>query len=156
MKFLLLVLLSILFSACSIKNYEHTASKLIIIKSPKIKFADLGYVRNQDKAIEMELFVAGHAVQKIEINHLICVDEGCMSKRNFNEEYLYKGYPEDTLQNILLGLEIYGGKNRVKTEDGFEQKISTKKVDIVYSVTASIIAFKDKKNKIIFKIKDIK
>lgn len=103
----------------------------------------------------MELFVAGHAVQKIEINHLICIDEGCMSKRSFNEEYLFKTYPEEILQNILLGLEIYDGKNRVKTDDGFEQRISTKDIDIVYSVTVSKIAFKDKKNKIIFKIKDI-
>ena len=156
MRFLFLLLISIFFSACSVKNYEHTSSKIIIIKSPKIKFADLGYIRNSDTAIELELFLAGRAIKKIEINHLICVDEGCMSKSSFNQEYLYKNYPDDIIQNILLGLEIYSGKNRVKTSDGFEQSISEEDVDIKYSVTSSVIAFKDRKNRIIFKIKEMR
>ena len=154
MRYLLLVIVTLLFSACSIKNYEQTSSKIIIIKSPKIKFADLGYLRNSDKAIELELFMAGKAIKKIEINHLICVDEGCMSKAKFNAEYLHNSYPDDTLQNILLGLEIYNAEQKVKTEDGFEQKIVTKKVDINYKVTASVISFKDRKNRVILKIKD--
>ncbi len=151
-----LVALALFFTACSIKNYEQTSSKIIIIKSPKIKFADLGYIRNTDKALELELFLAGRAIKKIQINHLVCVDEGCMSKGSFNDEYLNSSYPDDLLQNILLGLEIYDGKNRVKTDDGFEQRIISKDVEITYSVTSSIIAFKDKKNSIIIKIKNIK
>ena len=151
-----LVALALFFTACSIKNYERTSSKIIIIKSPKIKFADLGYIRNSDKALELELFLAGKAIKKIQMNHLICVDEGCMSKSGFNEEYLDSSYPDDLLQNVLLGLEIYDGKNRVKTDDGFEQLIVSKDVDVIYRVSASVIAFKDRKNSIILKIKDIK
>jgi hypothetical protein len=146
----------LLFSACSIKNYEHTEPKIIIIKSPQLKFADLGYVRNSDRAIELELFVAGKSVKKISINHLICVDDGCMSKSAFNEEYLNASYPSDLLQNIILGHKIYAAQNSVKTEDGFVQNITSKTVDINYSVTSHVISFKDRKNKIIFKIKDIK
>jgi len=155
MKYLLLVLI-VLLSACSIKNYEITQTKIIIIKSPKIKFADIGYIRNTEKAIELELFVAGNAVEKFTINHLICTSEGCMSKSGFNADYLSLSYPDDILQNILLGHEIYNGKNKIKREDGFSQKISTELVEIKYRVNAKEIFFKDKKNKIIFKIKDIK
>lgn len=152
---LLFVIFFILFlSACSIKNYEHTSSKIIIIKSPKIKFADLGYIRNSDRAIELELFVAGRAVKKIEINHLICVDEGCMSRESFNSEYLHKSYPDELLQNIFLGLEIYSGEGKVKNSDGFEQNILREDLEIIYRVTSSTIFFKDRKNRIIFKIKD--
>ncbi len=151
-----LVALALFFSACSIKNYEQTSSKIIIIKSPKIKFADLGYIRNSDKALELELFLAGKAIKKIQINHLVCVDEGCMSKSSFNDEYLSASYPDELLQNILLGLEIYNGKNRVKTLNGFEQYIKSENVDIRYSVTPSVTMFKDRKNRIIFKIKEIK
>ena len=151
-----LVALALFFSACSIKNYEQTSSKIIIIKSPKIKFADLGYIRNSDKALELELFLAGKAIKKIQINHLVCVDEGCMSKSSFNDEYLSASYPDELLQNVLLGLEIYNGKNRVKTANGFEQKIKNKNIDIKYSVTPSVTTFKDRKNRIIFKIKEIK
>ena len=151
-----LVALALFFTACSIKNYKQTSSKIIIIKSPKIKFADLGYIRNSDKAIELELFLAGKAIKKIQINHLVCVDEGCMSKSSFNDEYLSASYPDELLQNILLGLEIYDGKNLVKTANGFEQHIKSENIDIRYSVTPSVTAFKDRKNRIIFKIKEIK
>ena len=155
MKYLLLIF-TLLFSACSIKNYEHVQSKLIIIKSPKIKFADLGYIRNSEKAVELELFVAGKVIEKISVNHLICVSDGCMSKSGFNKDYLNAAYPEEILQNILLGHEIYNAKNRVKTSDGFEQKIEDENVNIIYKVSSNAVYFKDRKNNIIFKIKDIK
>ena len=155
MKYILLIF-TLLFSACSIKKYEHVQSKLIFIKSPKIKFADLGYIRNSDKAVELELFIAGKVIEKFSVNHLICVSDGCMSKSGFNEDYLNAAYPDEILQNILLGHEIYDGKNRVKTQDGFEQKIEDENVNIVYRVSLNQIFFKDRKNKIIFKIKDTK
>jgi len=155
MKYILLSFIFV-FSACSVKNYENTQAKIIIIKSPKIKFADIGYLRSSDKAIELEMFFAGQAVEKISINHLICVSEGCLSKGGFNEDYLHHSYPDDILQNILLGRAIYDGKNRLKAEDGFEQKISTEDVNIKYRVNTKEIFFKDRKNKIIFKIKDTK
>ena len=150
-----LILVAVLFTACSIKDYEHNKAKVIIIKSPKIKFSDLGYIRNTDKALELELFMAGNAIEKITINHLICTSEGCMSKSGFNYDYLHPSYPDEILQNILLGNEIYDGKNRVKTTDGFEQNIKLKDVDIKYKVDSKVIFFKDRKNRIIFKIKNI-
>ena len=145
-----------MFNACSVKNYDTTQTKIIIIKSPKIKFADIGYIRNTQKSIELELFIAGNPVEKIAINHLICVSEGCMTKRGFNKDYLTFSYPDDILQNILLGNEIYEGKDKSKTDDGFEQNIKSKDIDIKYRVDSKEIFFKDKKNKIIFKIKDTK
>ena len=152
----LLVIVVLFFTACSVKNYENTQTKIIIIKSPKIKFADIGYIRNTQNSIELELFIAGNPVEKIAINHLICVSEGCMTKSSFNKEYLTFSYPDDILQNILLGYEIYEGKDKKKTDDGFEQNIKSKNVDIKYKVDSNTIFFKDKKNKIIFKIKDTK
>lgn len=155
MKYLLLIF-SLFFSACSIKNYEVTQTKIIIIKSPKIKFADIGYIRNTEKAVELELFIAGNAVEKFTINHLICTSEGCMSKNGFNADYLHHSYPDEILQNILLGREIYDAKDKQKTDDGFQQKIRTELVDIKYRVNSKEIFFKDRTNKIIFKIKDTK
>ncbi len=155
MKYLFLIF-TLLFSACSIKTYEHTQAKVIIIKSPKIKFGDIGYIRNTQSDIELELFMAGTAIEKITINHLICTSDGCMSKDRFNEDYLHSSYPDEILQNILLGKEIYNGKNKTKTSNGFEQKISNLHVDISYRVNPQVVFFKDRKNKIIFKIKDTK
>jgi len=149
-----LLIIAFLFSACSVTNYEQTKTKVIIIKSPKIKFADIGYLRNSEEKIELELFIAGKCIDKISVNHLVCVSDGCMSKSSFNKEYLSAEYPDDLLQNILLGMPIYEGKNRIKTKDGFEQKIDEGQVEIRYSVTPHAIVFKDKKNSIIFTLKD--
>jgi uncharacterized protein YcfL len=154
MKYILILLL-LLFSACSVKEYKHTKSKIIIIKSPKIKFADLGYIRSSDKAIELELFIAGKSIKKISINHLVCVDEGCMSRSGFNEEYLYKSYPSDLMQNILLAKPIYNSINMVKTDSGFVQKIQNEDVNIKYKVDDKTTFFKDMKNNIIFKFKEM-
>ena len=154
MKYLALVFI-LFFSACSVKEYEYTKSKLFIIKSPQIKFADLGYIRNTGESIEVELFMAGKSIKKIEVNHLICVDEGCMSKSGYNEDYLHPSYPDDLLQNILLGMPIYDKLNLEKTEDGFAQKIKNENVYIKYKVDNKQIFFKDLRNKIIFKIKEL-
>nr|WP_321267765.1 hypothetical protein [uncultured Sulfurimonas sp.] len=154
MKYLLITFI-LLFSACSTKNYEITKTKVIIIKSPKIKFADIGYIRNTGKSIELELFVAGKMIEKITINHLICTSEGCMTKGGFNEDYLHESYPLGILQNIILGNAIYEGKNKTDLEDGFEQHIEDENVNIRYKVSKNVTFFKDMKNKIIFKFKDI-
>ena len=153
MKYILLIFI-LFFNACSVKDYEFTQTKVIIIKSPKIKFSDLGYIRNSDESIELELFIAGKAVEKITVNHLICVSDGCMTKRAFNKDYLNVSYPDDTLQNIILANPIYESSNKISTVDGFEQYIKDENVDIRYIVKKNSIFFKDTKNKIIFKIKD--
>ncbi len=155
MKYILLIFI-LLFTACSTKNYEHTKTKIIIIKSPKIKFGDVGYIRNSDSSVELELFMAGQAIEKISINHLICVTKGCMSKSAFNKEYLNESYPSDILQNILLAKPIYGGDATIRTSDGFRQHVEDENVDILYKVTSNMTFFKDRKNNIIFKIKDTK
>ncbi len=154
MKYIIFTLLFFL-SACSLKNYDHSSAKLITIKTAKLKFSDLGYVKNSADSVRLELFVAGQNVQNIEINNLICLNEGCMTKSSFNSEYLSENYPDIILQNIVLGSTIYDKKNLQKNEDGFEQRIQNNDVDILYRVTPNEHYFKDKKNKILFKIKDI-
>jgi len=150
-----LVIVVMLFSACSIKNYEHTSTKIVTIKSPKIKFSDIGYVRHSKDAIELELFVAGNVFKRIHINRLICLDKGCMSKSSFNTEYLSAAYPSSLLQNIILGKKIYDGQNSLKQEDGFIQRIKNSDVNIKYIVNSKEIYFKDRQNHILIKIKEV-
>ncbi|MDF1878781.1 hypothetical protein JHD46_03910 [Sulfurimonas sp. SAG-AH-194-C20] len=155
MKYIILIL-AFFLSACSMKNYTHSTSKIITIKTSKLKFSDLAYFKNTNNSVRLELFTAGINVQNIEINNLICLNEGCMLRSSFNSEYLNENYPDTILQNIFLGQAIYDGLNFTKTTDGFIQKIQNKDVDIHYKVSSNEIYFKDKKNKILFKIKDIK
>lgn len=99
--------------------------------------------------------MAGKSIKKIEINHLVCVDEGCMSKSSFNEEYMHHSYPSELMQNILLARPIYDSQNLLKTQNGFTQYIENEDVVIKYKVDNKIIFFKDIKNKIILKFKEM-
>jgi len=156
MKYFFVSVIILFLTACSIKNYEHTETKILTLKTPKIKFSDIAYLRhNDDDELELELFIAGHVFKKITIDHLICVsDEGCMSKNSFNAQYLTKAYPQNILQNILLGRKIFEGKNLKKSSSGFTQLISTQDVDIKYIVKQEVVYFKDRKNHILLRIKD--
>jgi cytoskeletal protein CcmA (bactofilin family) len=127
-------------------------SKIIVIKSPQIKYADLGYIRGHGNALKIELYEMGNVVKSIEINKLICVDDGCMLKAVFNKKYLNGSYPSDTLENVILGHAIYDGKNLRKLYDGYVQNIQDEDVDISYEVTSKSIRFKDAKNGILVKI----
>lgn len=148
--------LSLLFlSACTLKDYEHSTSKYITFKTPHLKFSDLGYLHSSDDALRLEIFVAGRLVKSLEINYLVCIDATCMSKKRFNKAFLTPHYPDNLLQNILLGRVIYGGEGLQKDAEGFWQKIVDEYVDISYKVSKENIYFKDKKNHILFKIRNI-
>ena len=151
MKTLLLVS-TLLITGCSVKNYEMNESKLIVIKSPQIKYADLGYIRGHGDSLKIELYEMGNVVKSIEINNFICVDDGCMLKSVFNQKYLNGHYPSDILENVILGHAIYNGKNLKKLYDGYSQIIQDEDVDISYEVTSQSIRFRDNKNAILVKI----
>ncbi len=146
----------ILFSGCALKEYHKSEAKVIILKTPQIKFADTGYIRHNGDAVQLELYSGGQPVKRIEMNHLICVDsEGCLSKSSFNSEYLHKSYPDDLLLHVSLGKAIFEGRNLMKTDDGYEQKIKSKVYNITYRVNSKEIYFKDKANRILIRLKTI-
>ena len=145
-----------LFLGCAPKSYTMNESRLIIIKTPKLKFADLGYIRKNLDEVRADLFVAGTLVQSIEINTLVCVNEGCVSKSSFNEEYLNPAYPNDLMLNVLLAKPIFNKASIKKTENGFIQELKSDEYNITYKIENGNIYFKDKKNKILIKIKKIK
>lgn len=151
MRLLSLAIASILFSGC-MKNYDMNSSKLIVIRSPQIKYADLGYIRGHGDDLTIELYEMGNVVKSININNFICVDDGCMLKNVFNAKYLNSHYPSDILENVITGHAIYDGKNLRKLYDGYVQDISDENVDIEYVVTKESIRFRDKKNAILLKI----
>ena len=77
-----------------------------------------------------------------------------MRKSAFNSEYLNSAYPDDILQDMLLAKAIYDGKNMQKESDGFVQNIKDSKVDITYRVDKSGVYFRDRKNAIIFNVRE--
>ena len=154
--FVLWVGIFLFFDGCATRRYEAGEPKLITLKTPKLKFSDTGYIRSAGEAVEMELFSAGQAAGRIEINHLICVDdEGCLSKSAFNTRYLNKHYPDEIMQHILQGKPIFKLRSLRRTKTGFEQYIKNEEVDIVYDVDGGRVYFKDRRNGILIKIREI-
>ena len=146
----------LIFSGCAVKEYKSSVPKIITFKTKKLRFNDLGYIRQNGDAIQLELFSAGQAVERFEINHLVCISDGCMSKSGFNSDYLNAEYPDDTLQNILLGRAIFEGEAMSETETGFEQHPESGSYAITYRVSEEETYFKDRKNEILIRIRNVK
>lgn len=144
------------FTGCSTKHYTVSEPKLITLKTPKIKFADTGYIRHDETSVEVELFTAGVAVEKISIDSLVCVSNGCMSEEAFVKEYLYPDYPADTMRNIVLGKDIFSGRGKEEMCDGrLFQFIRNDEMDIIYRRGKGEIYFKDRLNSLIIRINDL-
>ncbi|MDD5051965.1 MAG: hypothetical protein PHO27_04425 [Sulfuricurvum sp.] len=147
---------ALIIGGCAPKHYEISKPKLIVFKTPKIKFADMGYLRYGGENVEVELFTAGVAVEKISIEDKICVHAGCMSEEAFVREYLSSEYPSDILRRILLAEPISDGQNTTESCSGIRtQYIRDDKMDIVYRLKPDEIYFKDRTNGMIIKISDI-
>ncbi len=145
-----------LLLGCAPKEYTINQSCLIVIKTPKLKYADLGYLRRNSDEVRADLFVAGQLVQSIEVSTLICVDDGCMRKSEFNKEYLHPAYPDDLLLDVLLARPIFEKASLQKTEGGFIQNIKSDEYNIVYKVEYGKTYFKDKQNRFLIKISKTK
>ena len=149
-------LLILFMGGCSAKHYSISIPKMITIKSPKLKFSDTGYIRYEGDAVEVELFTAGVAVEKISIDNKVCVSAGCMSEEAFVKEYLYDGYPKDTMRRILQGEPIFNGEGKDETCGGtLYQYIRNDDMDIMYRRKGNEILFKDRLNGLMVKINDI-
>jgi hypothetical protein len=85
----------------------------------------------------------------------VCVGSLCNTKHGFNQSFLDGRYPDEFIENILLKKPIFNGKHLTKTKTGFIQKIVCERFGIKYQVTNKGTYFKDKKNNILIKLREI-
>ena len=154
LKKILLTITLLLISGCSSKNIvqeKNQESAFIILKTPKIKYADMGFIYRSDSFIKVEIYQMGQAIMSLTINGMnICLSTlKCMEKRDFNKEMLIASYPDTLLENIFRGKPIFSGKNIKKESNGFSQNIEEKgKYSIKYEVNGDNKIFRDSKNHI--------
>ncbi len=159
LKKILLTITVILISGCSSKNIvqeKNQESAFIILKTPKIKYADMGFIYKSDSFIKVEIYQMGQAIMSLTINGMnICLSTlKCMEKRDFNKEMLIASYPDTLLENIFRGKPIFNGKNLKKESNGFSQNIEEKgKYSIKYRVIGNNKMFRDTKNSIKIEVK---
>lgn len=150
-------LFALLVGGCAEKHYTFNEPRLITLKTPKLKYSDMGYLRREGDSVELELFAAGSAVEKITIDKQVCVSSGCMDEAKFVREYLSPDYPADTMRNILLEREIFSGKGFGEMCNGTRyQYIRNDDIDIVYRRKPNEIYFRDRLNALTIQIKAIK
>ena len=145
----------LLLGGCSLKEYKRTEPKLITLKTKQLRFNDVGFIRKEGDAVQAELFSAGQAVERFEINRLVCVTRGCLTKSAFNAEYLSPEYPDSLMQEVLLGVPIFEGEGMQRSGSCFEQKVKRAAFDIHYRVAPGEVYFKDRMNGILVKIRDL-
>ena len=136
-------------------------SIFVVMKTPVFNYADQGFIRKEGGATGLEIYASGVAVMKLDISDgKVCNGTGlfsCMSKKEFNGRYLSASYPEDTLEKILRGEVIFGGKNLQRSKEGFSQNITQSgSYSIVYTVLNHAIVFRDTLSHILIKVKENK
>jgi hypothetical protein len=144
-----------LFLGCSSRPYLKENSALIVLKTPMFKYADMGFVYENNDEVKVEIYGNGQALMSLKISeNLVCMSTiECMDKKSFNTKMLHALYPKDILDNIFRGQGIFSGLNMLKKSNGFTQNITKKsKYDIEYSVLNNHIIFHDKMNTISIKV----
>ena len=143
-------------SACASKEYVKQNSAYIMFKTPTFKYADMGFIYENQEEIKIEIYDSGQALMSLEISETsVCMSLlECMGKSTFNKEVLSDMYPEDILENIFRGRAVFNGVGLERKGDGFTQKIiKTDKYNIEYSVLNNEVIFHDTINTIDIKIK---
>jgi len=151
-----LLIISFLLSACTPKEYVTQNSAFIMFKTPTFKYADMGFIYENEEEIKVEIYGSGQALTSLDISETsVCMSLlECMGKSAFNQEVLSGMYPEDILENIFRGKPLFNGLGLEKKGTGFTQKIVKKdKYNIDYSVLKNEIIFHDTINTIDIKIK---
>lgn len=147
------IILALLLGGCAIKQ-PPTKPVVVIMKTPRLAFSGTGFLKRYKNRVVLELYSNAQALGELVVAKRICFRGGCMAAQKFVATYLHPAYPKSILKNILLAQPIFGGKNLKKTEDGLLQQIDTEDLDIIYKIDRAIY-FKDKKNHILIKIKEV-
>lgn len=149
------ILLSImLIVGCTGKQLikkENQESAFIIIKTPTMRYADMGFIYKKSDLVKVEIYALGQPLMNLDINSMnVCLSTfRCMEKKDFNTKMLSSTYPDTILENIFRAKPIFNKKNLEENSNGFTQKIQKdKEYDITYSVKSDKRVFRDTINKI--------
>lgn len=156
-RFFYTVFIVLLFVGCSQKiPYASSKAYFVVIKNPKIALADTGFIKKDENKLNLQLFSASSPIFDLHVKNDVCVGYTCLSRESFNSEFFGYRHYKNFVEELFNMQPIYKDKNLVKTKDGFEQKIKTENYDIVYKIENQNLYFKDKKHKVLIKLKELK
>lgn len=102
-KYLRLILVLFLFIACASKAPQVSKSATILIKTPKMKFYDKGFISVFPFYTHLQIFSAGSLVLDLKVyEDRICKSTfECLSPKAFNTEFLHSSYEKDFFKKLL-------------------------------------------------------
>jgi len=131
-------------------------SYVATMRTKKFSYSDAAFMQEENGVIDLQILSAGKPLVTMKISSDVCVDHNCISKEEFNHDYLSSAYPPDLINNVLTKQPIMGGLNLRKTTGGFMQKINSPQYSIRYKTTPGSIYFKDTKNGIVIKLRRLR
>ena len=140
----------------AIMDPSMSQSYVTTLKTKKFSFSDAGFMQEENGVIDLQILTAGKPLVTLKISSDVCVDHHCISKEEFNHDYLSSSYPADLINNVLTRKPIFDGRNLRRTSNGFMQRVTSPRHDIKYKTTPSSIYFKDLKNNLIIKMRRLK
>ena len=156
-KYFLVIFIVFLFIGCSIKTpYITSKSYHVVIKNSKIAVSDTGFLKQDEDRLNLQLFSAATPILDLLIKEDVCLNMFCMRKRKFNYEFFGNKHYEGFIKELFTLQPIYKQKNIQKNDNGFEQNIRNNFYDITYRVMGNDLYFKDRKNNILIKLKELK
>ena len=92
------LVLILFFIGCSTK----TTPIYAVIKTPKIKLSDQGFLKKGFGYKKVVIYKGGLKPFEITIkNSFVCIENRCMDKNTFVKEYVGSNYPPDFFDKIL-------------------------------------------------------
>ncbi len=155
LKYIIIFLVLWSLWGCSEPSYSQQNSAYIVLKTPTVKYADMGFLYENSDAVKAEIYSSGQALMTLKISKdSVCMSRlKCMSKNTFNAQVLNRDYPKDIVENIFRGKPVFNGVNMTKKSNGFTQTIKNPgKYNIEYRVLNNEILFRDTINEILIKV----
>jgi len=143
---------------CGKQPYLKENGAFIVLKTPVMRYADQGFVYQNNDEVKAEIYGSGQALFSLHITKdAVCTGQfQCLSPKAFNARVLSPYYPNDTIEAIFRGKAIFGGEKRRQKRNGFTQKLYKQgQYDILYTVFNNETVFRDTINHIIIKIKEL-
>jgi hypothetical protein len=142
-----------------IEEQKNSKSYKVTMKTKKFAFSDTGFLVKYTNSLNLNVLAMGKSVLDLKVKQNeddVCVGSLCNTKHGFNQSFLVGSYPDGFIENILLKKPIFDGKGLTKTSKGFVQTIVCDRYGIKYQVSDKSVYFKDKKNNILIKLKEIR
>jgi len=159
MKKSLHVMIFILFllSGCTTKiPITSSDTYLISIKNKQMALSDTGFINQGRGYTNVQIFSVGAILFNLEVQDDVCLDGRCTSRLEFNKLFFEHPHYEAMINDVLEMKPLYDGKNKVTIEGGFEQELDLLGSHISYKVQGKSLTFRDSKNGILIKLKELK